>query len=98
MYESSANTPFLLKFYDDNKEKTLLNAGIFGGKREVVLEFINKMLEILKENNYELGETDMGILNYVAYTYFKNRLCYSKPVCTEFRKWSDDGISWFQHK
>lgn len=84
-----------------HKEKTILNCGILCGHRIVVLEFLSLMLKLF-QHFYEIYPTkrplDMYIVNYVAYTYFSNRLYNGKDLNTKFGHYEFDKVKFFKHK
>lgn len=85
------------KKYNDlySAKLPLLNAGLIGGNVGLVLEFCQKMCEMSQVENQL---TDMAAFNYVAYTYFKDRLVHGPQVNTNFKEFKDNGIAWFMHK
>lgn len=74
-----------LSFLEYHKNKTLLNAGIVGGKSETVLSFLKELIKSYKKTKGEML-TDMALFNYVAYTKFSNILKHGSYVNTEFKK------------
>jgi len=90
--------PFLIRFFRINREKTMLNAGLVGGSRELVMQFCLDMVTLFFDHKKELGVGDMGALQYVAYGKYKDKLSFGDHVNTEFKKYTDNGIAWWQHK
>lgn len=89
-----------IKNNDQNylKQK-ILNAGIVGGSRDIILIIINKMVEILKKSNIKYTTVDMAVLNYVLYTYFPNKIVHGYPVNTIYNQYEKDNYTaWFKHK
>jgi len=65
--------------------KTLANAGIVGGFRLTVLEFLQDMIAFYTDNYKKFGKEDMGMFNYVAYMNFNDRLIMGDKINTEFK-------------
>lgn len=97
---------FLQSFMRSNANHTLLNAGLLGGNRDVVIAFITKMLRYWADNvsdvhyrkEVTVGDSDMGLFNYTALTFFRDRLQHGQQVNTVFKRFERTGASWFRHK
>lgn len=88
-------------FIKDNTTKQLLNAGIVGGKSYLIKEFckeINNYYSGSLERKVDLSKGDMGAFNYVARTYFGDKIINGGQVCTRFKSNEKNGYSWFKHK
>lgn len=86
-------------YMKDNREKTLLNAGIVGGKRDVVLEFLRQMRDFYSLQRGDVGEADMGLFNYVCYNYWQRRLVYGKKITTVFKDYEKGNkLAIWRHK
>lgn len=80
-------------------EKKILNAGILGGNRKIVLEAMYKISDILEKSNVKHATVDMAALNYVLYTYFPSAIVHGYPVNTIYNKYEKDKhTAWFRHK
>ena len=83
-------------------EETLLNCGIIGGHRIVMLEFLKKLCALHKNYNYDNQTAftgDMGAFNYLVRTKFNTRLIHGEPVNTIFKAYQTDrNDCWFRHK
>lgn len=87
------------KFYHEFRNKTLLNAGIVGGKSHIVKEFLDEIIRFYYENDKKLGVTDMATFNFIAYTKFKEIVKHGSIVNTEFKKFDTRNITpFFRHK
>lgn len=86
----------IAEFIEANKDRQLLNAGLVGGKIEVVSEFIRQMIDFLTFENP--GEIDMALLNYMAYTNWSDKIRTGRQVCTLFKGDERNSVSWFKHK
>lgn len=77
-------------------EKKILNAGILGGKYNIVIKFLKLMKNefdmTIKENN-----ANMAVLNYVALTYF-DKIITGYPLCSKFYEYEKRKDVYFTHK
>jgi hypothetical protein len=84
--------PTALSWIESNSSLPLLNAGLVGGSREVVIDFINDLRIAL--DKYPDG-SDMAVFNMVAH----NRPHVTgSQVHTTFRSFTDNGVAWWMHK
>lgn len=93
------NLPPFQETYNTFKFHTFLNAGILGGNKKIVLEFLNK---IVYYTNITLDKpyytSDMIIFNYILYKYFPNKK-HGFPINSNFWKNEiDRNDVWFIHK
>jgi hypothetical protein len=84
----------------ENRKHRLLNCGIVGGKREVVLEYLELVTKYQSECNLPDNiSVDMAVHNYVIFKHFKGRYKHGVQVNTVFRKnEKPNGVSWWRHK
>jgi len=84
----------------ENRKHRLLNCGIVGGKREVVLEYLELVTKYQSECNLPDNiSVDMAVHNYVIFKHFKDRYKHGVQVNTVFRKnEKPNGVSWWRHK
>lgn len=64
----------------------LLNAGVIGGRYDIVMEFLDRicdMIGILPELSLE--DTDMSLFNWVLYSHFNGRFEAGPSVTTTFK-------------
>lgn len=105
MYNHNPNkniTDFINKFHDE----TLLNAGLLGGSVKMIISFISKLLSLycdMASEKYfnhkeDSGDSDMGLFNYVAFTFFTRCYQHGIKVNTPFKSYSTNNVSWFKHK
>jgi hypothetical protein len=100
------NESFMQKLYMSHGGATLRNAGLLGGSRADVMEFIRNMLSIWRHNRGEaekgrdtqINGSDMGVFNYVAQIEMGNRTEHGPKVNTVFKKFTDNGEAWWMHK
>jgi hypothetical protein len=104
---SNHKAEHLVRFMDNNHYKPLLNAGLVGGSREMVMEFIHaifrqftdqKIRNALWWDTQDIGIGDMAAFNYVAYTMFGSVIETGPKVCTTFKANERNGWSWWKHK
>lgn len=94
---------YIQAFITKNADNQLLNAGLLGGTREQVLEFIHHLLKLYFDNvndvaykkSLSVGESDMGLFNYVA---SQLKIKHGAKVNTEFKKFQKNNFSWWRHK
>lgn len=97
---------FLLEFIRKYGHLPLLNAGLLGGRRQLVMQFLQRMITVYFDALTSAaikklpgpGTTDMGVFNYTARTFFSARLKHGREVNTIFKTFSNEGPSWFRHK
>ena len=97
---------FLLEFFRRHGSQPLLNAGLVGGRRTLVVQFLRRLISVYFDCLEAAaikrlpgpGNTDMGVFNYTARTFFAGRLKHGREVNTVFKTFSKDGPSWFRHK
>lgn len=99
---------WLQSWIKKNCVSVLLNAGLLGGDRESIMRFLNLMITFWEDNRKEIyfhgcgsvGESDMALFNFVAYSYFSNVLTHGRKVNTVFKRYqTGSGLSsWWKHK
>lgn len=91
---------FMQNFIKSNLKTPLLNAGVIGGRYDIVMEFLDRLCdmdEILPEK--EACMTDMAIFNWVLYSHFLNRFITGPTITTEFKKFEKNNkVALFSHK
>jgi glycosyltransferase involved in cell wall biosynthesis len=90
------NKPIFARFFMSFRRKVLLNAGIVGGNRNILLRFLKDLTELIGNN--DVGLTDMAAVNYIAYTKYQMELSHGEQVNTVFKSYQPNDISWFKHK
>lgn len=91
--------PDIISFREKHGGNKVLNAGLVGGHREILLQVVSKMAAFLDKHNITDTTIDMLALNVVIYTEYADVLVHGCPVNTVF--WDDDldnKICWFKHK
>lgn len=76
----------------------LLNAGVLIGHRDIVLEFIYHMIDLINTDQNVL--TDMLYFNYILRKYFADRLVHGRKVTTVFKAFDsvNKNKSFIKHK
>ena len=68
------------------------NCGVFGGKREIVMDFLEKFTDRLRKNDIDL---EMVAFNYLIYTQYQNK---TKSITTRMTLGEHDMTKWWRHK
>lgn len=97
----------LQDFFTEHRNDPILNAGVYGGHRETVIEFLHEFIRLLQDNavdrlhkrdQHDLGNGDMGSYNYVLRTRFSGRIVTGPRVTTVFKAEERNDFSWWKHK
>ena len=65
--------------------RTVYNAGVIGGSRGLLLEFLNHVTNVLDKTPSSLN-CNMPVVNLVVHKYFDNRLFTGFPFTSRFYK------------
>lgn len=80
-------------------EHPVLNAGILGGDRQVVLAILEALIEVLRAIGKPHEDLNMGVLNYVVYRDAAFDFVTGAPVHSVFGSFQNDRKDvWFIHK
>jgi glycosyltransferase involved in cell wall biosynthesis len=91
--------PSMQNFVMQHRSKKLLSAGLVGGSRQDVMDFIHDILAFYFDNKGNVGEFEMGAFNYVAYTKWSHRIIYGSQVNTVFKQYETNNTeAWWKHK
>lgn len=93
--------PRVAGFLADHPNHQLLNAGLIGGDRATVLEFLHGLFTYWQDVEMVRGEHDqgdMGQLQRLAYGRFGDRLVTGTAVATVFKAHQPNDVSPWQHK
>ena len=95
-------------FMQDNPNLPLLNAGLIGGPRKLVMRFLHEIVKFYFDDHIDwlmgwetrrVGVGDMAALNYIARTKFSNYISSGPHVCTIFKgEEKDNKTAWWKHK
>ena len=97
--QNNHKSNFMQNFIKSNVKTPLLNAGVVGGRYDVVIEFLDRlcdMCEILPEKEKDI--TDMPLFNWTIYSHFLNRFETGLKITTEFKSFKANAMSLFKHK
>lgn len=97
---------YAIDFFNSHSHLQLLNPGVVGGKRAILIEYLGLVTNIIAKTmfNIQMGleeglqNFEMAIMNYVAYRYFPNRIRHGRQVSTIFYQNKTNNYSWFKHK
>mmetsp|Transcript_81307 Transcript_81307/g.225918 ORF Transcript_81307/g.225918 Transcript_81307/m.225918 type:complete len:114 (+) Transcript_81307:226-567(+) len=87
-----------------NKTIKILNCGVVGGKRSVVLDVLAKVGRIYRDSGFaeRRGEratfVDMAVINYVLYKDFSTRIVTGYPLHSEWLRVENRTDVDFSHK
>lgn len=88
--------PIVNQFLRDHPDLPLLNCGVVGGSRKLVMELCHDMWAYYIK--HPLEQTDMGIFNYLVHTKYSDRLEYGRHVTSVFKQFERHSDAWFRHK
>jgi hypothetical protein len=80
-----------------NKNKFLWNPGIIGGRLDVVIEFLQHMLQIL-DSTPPSENCNMPAFNYVMENHFVNRAVYGEPWHSPYKLYNTSTYFYIKHK
>lgn len=95
---------WLQEFMTTNGHLPLLNAGLLGGERDIVLSFLHAIVRVVWDTKTAEGDTkslgvgDMALFNWVAHTKFSDVIFHGPQVNTTFKAYTATDWSWWQHK
>lgn len=97
----------LQRFMAENANATLLNMGVVGGDRATVMEFAQRVTKFYFDDLIDwfygwetdrVGIGDMAVGNYVARTFFADRLVTGPAVVNVFKSNEPSPNAWWKHK
>jgi glycosyltransferase involved in cell wall biosynthesis len=80
----------------ENSTLPLLNCGVVGGRRQLVMDLCRDMY--LYHFEYPQDQTEMGIFNRLMYTRYDGVIEYGRHVTSLFKKFEERPTSWWRHK
>lgn len=93
------NQHLILNSLGSYSSKQVLNAGILGGERSLMLEITEKIANILNISKVTITTVDMSVFNHVLYSEYESKLVHGMPVNTVFRDYDiHNQDAWFCHK
>lgn len=87
----------LIRFIRANRNLTLLNCGLVGGSRELLMQLCRDIYENYIEHNPN-EHTDMPILNFLGHTKYKDIINFGGHINTVFKANQEVSEAWFKHK
>lgn len=88
--------PSVNRYLRDNSTKPLMNCGVVGGNRKLVMDLCREMY--LYHLTSPQDQTDMGIFNKLVYTKYPDIIEYGRHVTSLFKKFEVNTNAWFRHK
>jgi len=95
------------KFLTENPTLPLLNAGVVGGDREIVMELAQRIIKFYFDDQIDfimgwetktIGVGDMGLFQLIVYKYFGDRLITGPQVTQVFKSSIGSEHAWWLHK
>lgn len=80
----------------ENRNLPLLNCGVVGGSRQLVMDLCRDMY--LYHFNKPYDQTEMGIFNKLMHTKYAEQAVYGRKVTTLFKRYEPSSTAWFRHK
>lgn len=88
--------PSVNQFLRENGSLPLLNCGVVGGSRKLVMDLCREMYMYHFNNPQDL--TEMGIFNKLLYTRYDMVIESGRHVTSLFKKYEVKTNAWFRHK
>lgn len=88
--------PTVNRFLRENGGLPLLNCGVVGGNRKLVMEFCRDMYKYHFEHPQD--QTEMGIFNMLAHSKYAALIEYGRHITSLFKKFERQPNAWFRHK
>lgn len=88
--------PSVNRYLRENADKPLLNCGVVGGSRQIVMDLCKDMYEYHFKKRQDA--TEMGIFNVLLHTKYADRIEYGRHVTSLFKKFEETTDAWFRHK
>ena len=96
------NIPDYPVFEENFKNNTLLNCGVIGGSKAVMLNLVEELCNIhatYNRKNDTAFTGDMGAFNFIVRTKFNNQIKHGEPINTLFKSYEIERTDcWFRHK
>lgn len=88
--------PSVNRYLRENGALPLLNCGVVGGSRQMVMDLCREMY--LYHINAPQDLTEMGIFNKLLYSKYGDLVEYGRHVTSRFKKYEKTTDAWFRHK
>lgn len=88
--------PSVNRYLRENGALPLLNCGVVGGERRLVMDLCREMYLYHFKTQHDL--TEMGIFNKLVHTKYADVIEYGRHVTSLFKKQEATTNAWFRHK
>ena len=88
--------PRVNRYLRDNGDKPLLNCGVVGGDRRIVMDLLKDMYEYHFDRPQD--QTEMGIFNVLLHDKYSDRFEFGRHITSLFKKYEASTNAWFRHK
>lgn len=88
--------PNVNSYLRENSQLLLLNCGVVGGRRKLVMDLCRDIY--LYHFEYPQDQTEMGIFNRLLYTKYDMVIESGRHVTSLFKKFEVQTNAWFRHK
>jgi len=87
----------MLDLLMEDAQEELLNCGVVGGKREIVMSLFRDMYKGFMEQ-YQEEVIDMPLFNLLGYGKYRSQVIHGRGVTTIFKAYEEESPAWFKHK
>ena len=88
--------PNINSYLRENSALPLLNCGVVGGRRQLVMNVCRDMYNYHAKHPQD--QTEMGIFNQLMYTKYNTVKEYNRHVVSLFKEFEERPTSWWRHK
>lgn len=88
--------PTVNRYLRENGQHPLLNCGVVGGNRKLVMQLCRDMY--LYHSDYPQDLTEMGIFNKLVYTRYNEFIESGRHITSLFKAFERTTNAWFRHK
>lgn len=88
--------PTVNQYLRDNTELPLLNCGVVGGSREMVMAICRDLYTYGFDHPQE--QTEMGAFNYFVHSKYSEQAIYGRHVTSIFKGFERHSTAWWRHK
>lgn len=88
--------PMVNRFLRQNPGLPMLNCGVVGGNRQVVMDLCRDIYDYHFKHPHE--QTEMGVFNYLLHTKYRDIKEHGRHVTSLFKKFERQTNAWFRHK
>ena len=75
----------------------MVNAGVIGGRADMVMHFLRLFIFWYMKYKGDVGERNMPLCNYIFWDKWHYKLEFGKHVTTRFKAYERTG-AWWKHK